>query len=148
MYLYFTGSGIIFQVSISQRVDWSAASHTHAKTSNFLFHCIALYVFRQLTLIDESNFTCFPFHATKACHDQRGEWTMFYLVTKNAWDGTFQEIKIRFLCLQVFLNFLCDNLANRGRFSQRSPAGNDMFKVKNRSSTTRCEICSELTIKT
>ena len=29
-----------------------------------------------------------------------------------------------------------------------SPAGNYMFKVNNRNSRTRCEICSKLTIKT
>ena len=30
----------------------------------------------------------------------------------------------------------------------RSPAGNYMFKVNNRNTRTRCEICSKLTIKT
>ena len=29
-----------------------------------------------------------------------------------------------------------------------SPAGNYMFKVNNRNTRTRCEICSKLTIKT
>ena len=32
MYLYFTGTVIIFQVNFSQRVDRSATSHTHANT--------------------------------------------------------------------------------------------------------------------
>ena len=31
-YLYFTGTGIICQVNISQRADWSATSHTHVNT--------------------------------------------------------------------------------------------------------------------
>ena len=31
---------------------------------------------------------------------------------------------------------------------QTNPAGNYMFKVNNRSTRTRCEICSKLTIKT
>ena len=32
--------------------------------------------------------------------------------------------------------------------SQQHPAGNHMFKVNYRNTRTRCEICSELTIKT
>ena len=32
-------------------------------------------------------------------------------------------------------------------FSDLNPAGNDMFKVGNRNTRTRCEICSKLTIK-
>ena len=32
MYLCVAGTGIIFQVNISQRVDWFATSHTHANT--------------------------------------------------------------------------------------------------------------------
>ena len=80
MYLYFTGMGIIFQVDISQRVDWSAISHTHANTVDqrkwcftwypiFLLHCIALYIFQQLTLIDESKIYLLRF----SCH-QRLSW--------------------------------------------------------------------------
>ena len=32
--------------------------------------------------------------------------------------------------------------------SRSNPAGNYMFKVNNRNTRTRCEICSKLTIKT
>ena len=32
--------------------------------------------------------------------------------------------------------------------SRKDPAGNYMFKVNNRNTRTRCEICSKLTIKT
>ena len=35
-----------------------------------------------------------------------------------------------------------------GHFSDLFPAGNYMFKVNNRNTRTRCEICSKLTIKT
>ena len=31
---------------------------------------------------------------------------------------------------------------------RKNPAGNCMFKVNNRNTRTRCEICSKLTIKT
>ena len=60
---------VIFQVNISQRVDWSATSHACkyswpaqmilSMTSNCLLHCTARYVFRQLTLIDETGNTLF-----------------------------------------------------------------------------------------
>ena len=33
-------------------------------------------------------------------------------------------------------------------YSSYIPAGNYMFKVNNRNTRTRCEICSKLTIKT
>ena len=42
-------------------------------------------------------------------------------------------------------------LKDQARSSQRrgvNPAGNCMFKVKNRNTRARCEICSKLTIKT
>ena len=47
----------------------------------------------------------------------------------------------------------CCNLACLFRFATRfccrlNPAGNCMFKVNNRNTRTRCEICSKLTIKT
>ena len=44
-----------------------------------------------------------------------------------------------------------NNIANESRCYQISksyPAGNCMFKVNNRNTRTRCEICSKLTIKT
>ena len=34
------------------------------------------------------------------------------------------------------------------KFLRLNPAGNCMFKVNNRNTRTRCEICSKLTIKT
>ena len=34
------------------------------------------------------------------------------------------------------------------KLTARIPAGNYMFKVNNRNTRTRCEICSKLTIKT
>ena len=72
MYLYFSSMGIIFQVDISQRVDWFATCHTHANTVDqrklyFLWYPIfytlylTLYVFRMLALVDESNtYSCLP----------------------------------------------------------------------------------------
>ena len=36
----------------------------------------------------------------------------------------------------------------KGKVQTVYPAGNYMFKVNNKSTTTRCEICSKLTIKT
>ena len=32
--------------------------------------------------------------------------------------------------------------------ARQIPTGNYMFKVNNRNTTTRCEVCSKLTIKT
>ena len=34
------------------------------------------------------------------------------------------------------------------KYDTYNPAGNYMFKVNNRNTRTRCEICSKLTIKT
>ena len=41
------------------------------------------------------------------------------------------------------LNYLKEQIAR-----STNPAGNYMFKVNNRNTKTRCEICSKLTIKT
>ena len=51
-----------------------------------------------------------------------------------------QQINVKFLLLtlQVFVI----------RIVSRIPAGNYMFKVNNRNTNTRCEICSKLKIKT
>ena len=48
-------------------------------------------------------------------------------------------------------NFTILNFAKRKMILYSSttiPAGNYMFKVNNRNTRTRCEICSKLTIKT
>ena len=37
---------------------------------------------------------------------------------------------------------------NENVYRNNSPASNYMFKVNNRNTRTRCEICSKLTIKT
>ena len=37
---------------------------------------------------------------------------------------------------------------NQCMINSMTPAGNYMFKVNNRNTRTRCEICSKLTIKT
>ena len=52
-----------------------------------------------------------------------------------------KKLKARFAkCMQKFIS---------SYFCLRSyPAGNYMFKVNNRNTRTRCEICSKLTIKT
>ena len=39
-------------------------------------------------------------------------------------------------------------LGSDGSFVYVIPAGNDMFKINNRNTRTRCKICSKLTIKT
>ena len=88
MHLYFTGTGIIFQVDISQRLDWSATSHTQANIVDqrkwyfpwypIFYYTVSLFNWLWQTRV---KFTCFPSHATKTegCHDQQSEWTMFYL---------------------------------------------------------------------
>ena len=37
---------------------------------------------------------------------------------------------------------------NRGKSFEFFPVGNYMVKINNRNTTTRCEICSKLTMKT
>ena len=47
-----------------------------------------------------------------------------------------------------FVNQLRYQLKHTNQQSSTFPAGNCMFKVNNRNTRTRCEICSKLTIKT
>ena len=47
--------------------------------------------------------------------------------------------RVKDLTNSVFLNY---------DFNANDSAGINMIKVKNRNTTTRCEICSKLTIKT
>ena len=42
----------------------------------------------------------------------------------------------------------CSIVLREGTCRRPCPAGNYMFKVNNRNTRTRCEICSKLTIKT
>ena len=73
--LVFHWYGSIFQVNISQWVDWFATFHTPANAVDqrnwyflwyliFLFYCVILYNFWQLTLIDEVKIYLLPF----PCH--------------------------------------------------------------------------------
>ena len=68
-------------------------------------------------------------------------FTLSYHVTpkNDVWSGD---------CFySFFLSFLC--FPSRKRLAQITfPAGNYLFKVNNKSTRTRCEICSKLTIKT
>ena len=49
---------------------------------------------------------------------------------------------------EVFINLNFSNDASINKILNAYPAGNCMFKVNNRNTRTRCEICSKLTIKT
>ena len=44
MYLYFTGTGIIFQVNICQRIEWSDTSHAHLTSGNDIFYDIQIFI--------------------------------------------------------------------------------------------------------
>ena len=50
-------------------------------------------------------------------------------------------------CIIDTLDVTCDLFYLRERILFPFPAGNYMFKVNNRNTRTRCEICSKLTIK-
>ena len=43
---------------------------------------------------------------------------------------------------------ICKKTYTYNKNEKATPAGNDMFKVNNRNTSTRCEICPKLTIKT
>ena len=118
MYLYFTGTGIIFQVNIEILVDISMGRlicyllHTcklswpaqmiFSVISNFLLHCIALYVFRQLTLIDESKIYLRPFPCHQGLSQPTG-WMNHILPLRFAHCIVFSFQTHFFVCFSEFL---------------------------------------------
>ena len=67
--------------------------------------------------------------------------------------GCLREISFwvkiyNFTSVSVSYNCWHDTTRNETHCRCYSPAGNYMFKVNNRNTRTRCEICSKLTIKT
>ena len=55
----------------------------------------------------------------------------------------FSEILVSKKNADIF----CKVIIEKNRLTPCFPAGNYMFKVNNRNTRTRCEICSKLTIK-
>ena len=61
--------------------------------------------------------------------------------TLTVFKSVFSNLRnAKYVCL-FYLRYRCI-------FTFKVPAGNCMFKVNNRNTRTRCEICSKLTIKT
>ena len=131
MHLYFTGTGIIFQVDISQRLDWSATSHTKANIVDqrkwyfpwypIFYYTVSLFNWLWQTRV---KFTCFPSHATKTkgCHDQQSEWTMFYL-----YDSliilSFLFTLIYFVCFSEFCTSIYRRAIGLNTLISKMPVG-------------------------
>ena len=52
------------------------------------------------------------------------------------------------MCKYIQIDQETSLVLGHGSFAKRDPVDNYMFKVNNRNTITRCEICSKLTIKT
>ena len=68
---------------------------------------------------------------------------------KGAQTVRFLHVHLIYIrCIYYFLMFLLDNLLFRWSADYLFPANIYLFKVNNRNTRKRCEICSKLTIKT